>query len=491
MPYTIRASQFVPADVDTVWQSFSRPENLGRITPASMGFQMRAPVSTMGDGTLIDYTIRPLLGIPAGWRTRIEGWNPPHGFRDIQLKGPYKRWEHTHTMKAVEGGTLVEDEVTYELPLGPLGRIAHGWLVRPELERIFAFRRYAIDAAFEPVSAQAKASAAPGTVAVAGGTGFVGGAIVRELRRRGRHVVALSARGEAARGELPDDVEIRKVDVRTGEGLEAALAGVDQLVISLAFPGSPIEQPKKGLTFMDVDAAGTERLAAAAAKAGVTRLVYISGAGAAKDAKRHWFRAKWRAEEAVRGSGLSWTIIRPTWIFGPADISLNRFLGFGRILPFVPMTSMGGQQLAPVFVDDNARLAADSLEQDAAIDQVFELGGPETMSMAQVIRRSLRVAGMRRPVVPAPSVLVWLAAQVLQLLPNPILTPNAVVFVNQPATVDLGPLQARMPRRLTPLEEALATYLGPRAGAGTMGNGGAEANGAGANGRLAKTPAQG
>ena len=185
--------------------------------------------------------------------------------------------------------------------------------------------------------------------------------------------------------------------------------------------------------------------------------------GAAKDAKRHWFRAKWRAEEAVRNSGLAWTVIRPTWIFGPGDISLNRFLGFGRILPFIPMTSFGRQRLAPVFVDDNARLAADSLEQDAALGQVFELGGPEEMSMADIIRRSLRVARMRRPLLPAPSLFVWLVAHVLQLLPSPILTPNAVVFVNQPATVDLAPLQARMPRRLTPFEEALATYLGPRA----------------------------
>ena len=126
MPYTIRASQLVPADLDRVWAFFSRPENLGRITPASMDFRMRAPVAEMGSGTLIDYTIRPLLGIPAGWRTRIEAWDPPNGFRDIQLKGPYKRWEHTHAMRAVEGGTLVEDEVTYELPLGPLGRLAHG-----------------------------------------------------------------------------------------------------------------------------------------------------------------------------------------------------------------------------------------------------------------------------------------------------------------------------------------------------------------------------
>jgi NADH dehydrogenase len=461
MTYTIRTSQLVPAGIDEVWTFFSRPENLGRITPASMGFAMEQPAPDLSEGSLIEYTIRPLLGIPAQWRTRIDAWDPPHRFRDIQVHGPYRRWVHTHTLTAVDGGTRVDDVVDYELPFGPLGRLVHGWLVRPELDRIFAYRRHAIDAIFEPVAAATRASADGGIVAVAGGTGFVGRAIARELRRRGRSVVAISSRGEAARGELPDDIEIRQADVTTGAGLAAALAGVQELVIALAFRGSPIERPKAGATFMAVDAAGTERLVVAAAAAGLTRVVYISGAGAAPDARRHWFRAKWRAEEAVRGSGLTWTIIRPTWIYGPGDVALNRFLGFGRRLPFVPMTSFGRQLLAPVFIDDTAKLAADSLEAPAAADQVFELGGPETLTMREIIRRALLVAGLRRLILPAPAVLVRLAAVPLQLLPRPPLSPDAVVFINQPATVDLAPLQARMPRRLTPLMEGLATYLGP------------------------------
>ena len=150
------------------------------------------------------------------------------------------------------------------------------------------------------------------TVAVAGGTGFVGGGIAAELHRRGHRVVVLSHRGEPARGPLPDDIEIRRADVAQAATLEPALAGVDALVIALAFPNSPMEAPRKGFTFDEVDARGTERLAAAARAAGVGRLVYISGAGAAPDADRHWFRAKWRAEEAIRGSGIPSTIIRPT-----------------------------------------------------------------------------------------------------------------------------------------------------------------------------------
>ena len=152
-------------------------------------------------------------------------------------------------------------------------------------------------------------------VAVAGGTGFVGGAIARELATRGHHVVVLSHRKTV--GDSGSTLEYRPADVTRPESLAAALAGVDALVISLAFRNSPIEAPRRGQTFELVDAAGTEALAAAARTGGVRRLVYMSGAGAAPDAARHWFRAKWRAEEAVRASGIVYTIFRPSWIYGP------------------------------------------------------------------------------------------------------------------------------------------------------------------------------
>ena len=251
-------------------------------------------------------------------------------------------------------------------------------------------------------------------------------------------------------------------------GLVEALQGVDALVIALAFPNSPIEAPRKGRTFQQVDARGTEHLVAAARVAGVGRLVYMSGAGAAPDAPRHWFRAKWQAEEAVRASGRTWTIIRPTWIYGPRDVSLNRFVGFARRLRMVPMTNRGRQLLAPVFVDDVARLVADSLIEDAAMGQVFEIGGPETLSMRDIIGRALAVAGLRRPILPGPTPLIKLGVWPLKLLPSPPLTPDAIEFINQPATVDLGPLLERMPRTLTPLDEGLRTYLSPGSTPGTL-----------------------
>ena len=460
----LHAEQLVARPIEAVFTFFSRPENLARITPPAMGFDRLSDDTAMRAGLEIDYRIRPLLGIPMRWRTRIDGYEPPSSFSDVQLRGPYRRWEHRHTFTSVAGGTLIEDDVTYALPLGPLGDLAHRLVVRAQLLEIFRHRARTIEAIFAAPAANER----PLTVGVAGGTGFVGGGIAAELHRRGHRVVVLSHRGEAARGPLPDAIELRHVDVTTGEGLPEALAGLDALAIALAFRNSPIEAPRRGRTFMAVDAAGTERLVAAAREAGVRRLLYLSGAGAAADAPRHWFRAKWRAETAVRGSGIPATVIRPTWIYGPRDVSLNRFLGFARTFQAVPMTSFGRQILAPVFIDDVAALAADSLVDPSAVDQVFELGGPERLSMRSIIGRALRAAGLRRPIVPAPAALLKLAAQPLRLLPEPPLTPDAIDFINAPATVDLGPLLTRMPRRLTPLDEGLATYLAPDAGPATI-----------------------
>jgi NADH dehydrogenase len=286
--------------------------------------------------------------------------------------------------------------------------------------------------------------------------------------RDDHHVVVISHRGERARGILPDAVEIRAGDVTTGDGLRDALREIDDLVITLAFEGSPVEAPRRGRTFEAVDAGGTERLVAAAQDLGVRSIRYVSGAGAAPDAERHWFRAKWRAEEAVRASGATWIIVRPTWIYGPRDVSLNRFVGFARKLPFVPLTNLGRQPLAPVFVDDVARLLADTLEDPAGDGMVLEIGGPRAMPLREVIRTALRVAELRRPIIPGPTPLLKLMTAPLTLLPSPPLTPDAIDFINQPATVDTSALLERLPRRLTPLDEALSSYLAPGSGPGTL-----------------------
>jgi ligand-binding SRPBCC domain-containing protein len=141
--YTLHRVQAVAAPLDETFDFFSRPENLARITPPWLAFQLVSDDLEMREGLRIEYRVRP-LGFPQKWVSRITVYDPPHRFVDEQVEGPYGKWHHEHTFRAVEGGTEVTDTVTYALPFGPFGRLAHALLVRRQLAAIFDFRRRAL-----------------------------------------------------------------------------------------------------------------------------------------------------------------------------------------------------------------------------------------------------------------------------------------------------------------------------------------------------------
>ncbi|HTE83263.1 MAG TPA: NAD-dependent epimerase/dehydratase family protein [Dehalococcoidia bacterium] len=306
-------------------------------------------------------------------------------------------------------------------------------------------------------------------ILVAGGTGFLGSAIVRELVGRGEKVGVLSHRPEQAAAGFPGlDVEVRSGDARVAASLRSAVEGIEGIVSCMQFPNFPVEDATHGETFEEVDARGNERLVAAAQAAGVRSYVYLSGAGAASDGRYHWLRAKWRAEEAVRGSGIRHTILRPSWVYGPGDKSLNRFAGLARRLPFLPVIGNGRQRMQPVFVDDVARLTVDTIASDAAANKLIEIGGPEELTMDEVLRTMLNVMGMSKPLMHAPAFAPRAAGAVMEMLPlrQRPLSRDAVTFITMDTVADNGPLLAAFPQfPLTPLREGLASYLSPAPGA--------------------------
>jgi len=155
--HVLQRRQVVSRSLDVVFGFFSRPENLARLTPESLDFRILTPSPiVMKVGALIDYTIR-VLGIPVRWRTLITSYDPPHLFVDEQLKGPYAYWFHRHTFRAVEGGTEITDEVHYVVPGGFLAPLAHTILVRPQLEKIFAFREETIRSLFSGTAGRSDA----------------------------------------------------------------------------------------------------------------------------------------------------------------------------------------------------------------------------------------------------------------------------------------------------------------------------------------------
>ncbi|MEZ6072152.1 MAG: SRPBCC family protein [Pirellulales bacterium] len=146
--HTFVRQQRIDCPRDEVFRFFENPLNLESITPGLLHFRtLTPPPIVMRVGTLIDYRLR-LYGVPVRWRTRIEAFDPPTRFVDVQLRGPYRVWRHLHEFSDVDGATLMTDRVEYELPLGPLGELAGALFVRRSLSRIFDFRRDAVDQLF-------------------------------------------------------------------------------------------------------------------------------------------------------------------------------------------------------------------------------------------------------------------------------------------------------------------------------------------------------
>jgi ligand-binding SRPBCC domain-containing protein len=147
--YQLKSKQFVKTDMATCWDFFSDPKNLSKITPQSMGFIVRTELpDKMYEGLMIEYTVSPMLGIPMNWITEIKTVKNHSFFVDEQRKGPYRIWHHEHHFKEVEGGVEMTDIVSYELPLGFLGRLMHPILVKNKLKEIFDYRRQKVDELF-------------------------------------------------------------------------------------------------------------------------------------------------------------------------------------------------------------------------------------------------------------------------------------------------------------------------------------------------------
>ena len=297
---------------------------------------------------------------------------------------------------------------------------------------------------------------------MAGGTGFLGSAFVRELHDRGHRVVVLSRDASKVPARFPDrPVEGREGDVTRPRSLAGKLDDVEVVVQSVQFPGFPVEDPSRGHTFREVDGRGTTNVAAEAAQAGVERVVYLSGVGADPESDRPWFRAKAMAERALREGPFAHSVVRPSWVYGPGDRSLNLFARLVRWSPgFFVQLGDGEQRLNPVFVEDVAVAVAAEVERERGDDARFEIGGPVTYTMDAVVRVLMDTVDRRMPILHLPEGLARVGAAVAELLPGRPLSRDAIEFLTQGAVADLDTLRAHHPDLpLTPLPDALERYM--------------------------------
>lgn len=148
--YSLKTIQQIPVSLELAWDFFSKPENLKEITPANLGFNIisKHHGNTMYQGQVIEYKVKPILGIPLYWMTEITHVVNQQFFVDEQRFGPYSLWHHQHHFKAIEGGVEMTDIVHYKLPLWILGDIANTLFVRSQLKQIFEYRFTAVEARF-------------------------------------------------------------------------------------------------------------------------------------------------------------------------------------------------------------------------------------------------------------------------------------------------------------------------------------------------------
>jgi uncharacterized protein YbjT (DUF2867 family) len=297
-------------------------------------------------------------------------------------------------------------------------------------------------------------------IVVAGGTGFLGRHISRALIDGGHEVTVLARTPEAVTriAELSGATAVGG-DVTDSTSLVDKLAGAEAVVAAVQFPNHPMEVPRRGLTFDRYDRQGVENLLAEARRSGVKRFLYISGARANPHSDKTWYRAKGRAEEAVRSSELRWCILRPSWAYGPEDRALNKFALFARLSPVIPKPGVEVQRIMPVYVGDIALAVQRAFERDAAWGRVFEIGGPEVMTMNEVIKTMCEVMGKRRAILPIPPTLAKLATAPLTLLPKPPMTPLGIDFAVQDGLVDVSDVEKVLDVHPVTLREGLSRYL--------------------------------
>jgi uncharacterized protein YbjT (DUF2867 family) len=227
---------------------------------------------------------------------------------------------------------------------------------------------------------------------VTGGTGFVGTHLVNALVRRGHDVAVLARHADRVRNRYNRPVERCRGDVLDPASLRAALAGRD-VVIHLV----GIIHQKGAQTFDRMHREAVENVVAAMQGSGVRRLLHMSAVGAAEDSPSEYGRTKAAGERAVRESGLDWTIIRPSIVFGPGDGFVSLLAPIVQRNPlFIPVIGNGRTRFQPVSVYDVARVFGDALEKPEAAGRTFELGGPDILTLDEIYREIATVLGKRR-----------------------------------------------------------------------------------------------
>jgi uncharacterized protein YbjT (DUF2867 family) len=290
-------------------------------------------------------------------------------------------------------------------------------------------------------------------ILVTGGTGFVGGHVVQELRRRDLPVRCLVRDSRKAASLLDWGCELVEGDITDPTSLQRAAAGAETVIHLVS-----IRQGRKE-EFQRIMVDGTRGLLAAAEEAGVGRFVLMSALGVSEATKDlvPYYGAKWEMEGLARSSGTPSVIFRPSFIFGRDGGILPSFAKLARLAPVTPIIGSGRQRIQPIWADDLAAYFAEASARDDVTGKLFELGGPDAVSWNEFWERLKRVRGIRRPSLHVPVGVMRVNALVTERLPGNIpLTRDLLKMLEGPDNVVSNDEAARtFELPLVPLDEQL------------------------------------
>jgi NADH dehydrogenase len=300
-------------------------------------------------------------------------------------------------------------------------------------------------------------------VLVTGATGFVGREIVRQLRVAGHTIRILIRNPHSPRiRELVSSwgAEVHPGNVLEAASLEGALSGFEA-VIHLVGIISEVGE----CTFENVHTRGTQNMVAAARQARIRRFIHMSALGTRPDAVSRYHQSKWAAEELVRHSGLGFTIFRPSLIYGPEDQFINLFANVIRWSPVVPLLGSSRARFQPVPVEAVAVAFTRSLGEPVSIGQTYDLCGPETLTLSDIVDRIQEVLGKRRLKLRVPLSLARCQAACMEfvfprlLRKAPPFNRDQLLMLQEDNVGNPQPANELFGLRPAPLQEGIARYL--------------------------------
>ena len=292
-------------------------------------------------------------------------------------------------------------------------------------------------------------------IAVTGGTGFVGSAIVTELLGRGHEVTVLARKPLDTGSDGQKSLRYVQGDVVKGEGLEGLVEGKDAMIHLVGIIREEGEN-----SFDRVHRQGTENVLNEARKAGVRKFVQMSALGTREDAVSTYHRSKWAGEEAVRSSGLDWTIFRPSIIYGPFDSFINMLADIMIKSPVMPVLGGGGSLMQPVFVKDVARAFTEAVEETWSKGRIYELGGPDILGFKEILKVISEVIDKKRVFVSVPIAIVDPLVGVFQTLGIQLpVTRDQLIMLKEDNIRKGGDSLDDFSFDFTPFREGIESYL--------------------------------